>query len=252
MTVRTKRTYSQCQLQLHQQEAPCLPVAVPINPSLSTSPTSPSRSTHPPSNTLLITNLKDVEIFRPDNLQTIKDLINTSAPIHSWAPLKSFSRIIVSFYDDASAIRIRQILDGEEIMGEQTDTSASPTPANSSSSRRHPPPPRLGNENGRRAPNKQVHAEDLAEALAKLHHRSTTDLPASPLSDNGETAKSGRGRSSSTTTIYDPQAHGFSPNLPAIAVEDTTGEDWGVDSLDAEERPILAHTARPPVELMEC
>ncbi|KAB8294884.1 hypothetical protein EYC80_006845 [Monilinia laxa] len=102
------------------------------------------------------------------------------------------------------------------------------------------------------APNKQVHAEDLAEALAKLHHRTTTDLPASPLSDNGETAKSGRGRSSSTTTIYDPQAHGFSPNLPAIAVEDTTGEDWGVDSLDAEERPILAHTARPPVELMEC
>lgn len=104
------------------------------------------------------------------------------------------------------------------------------------------------------APNKQVHAEDLAEALAKLHHRPNTDLPASPLSDNGETgsysSKNGRGRSASTTTIYDPQAHGFSPNLPAIAVEDTTGEEWGVSPLEAE-KPILAHTARPPVELME-
>jgi hypothetical protein len=73
----------------------------------------------PPSNTLLITNLVDLEIFRADNLQTIKDLINTSAPIHSWAPLKSFRRIIVSFFDEDSAIRIRQILDGEAIMGER-------------------------------------------------------------------------------------------------------------------------------------
>lgn len=101
------------------------------------------------------------------------------------------------------------------------------------------------------APNKQVHADDLAEALAKLHHRPSPnmDLPASPMSDNGET-KDGRARSASMTTIYDPQAQGFSPNLPAIAVEDTTGEDWGVSPL--EEKVILAHTARPPVELMEC
>ncbi|QSZ36539.1 hypothetical protein DSL72_006419 [Monilinia vaccinii-corymbosi] len=220
----------------------------------------------PPSNTLLITNLKDAEIFRPDNLQTIKDLINTSAPIHSWAPLKSFSRIIVSFFDDASAIRIRQILDGEEIMGVQVRVYFG-QPTSISPKDKHlnlpdagklffisppPSPPHGWEMKMEDAPNKQVHAEDLAEALAKLHHRPNTDLPASPMSDNGEmTTKSGRGRSLSMTTIYDPQAHGFSPNLPAIAVEDTTGDDWSMSTLDAEQRPITAHTARPPVELME-
>lgn len=98
------------------------------------------------------------------------------------------------------------------------------------------------------APNKQVIAEDLAEALARLHHRPRTDLPASPMSD-GEQCDSERPRSGSTTTIYDPSAHGLSPNLPAIAVEDFTGES-DVSPIEAE-RPILAHTARPPVELME-
>ncbi|EHK98168.1 hypothetical protein M7I_6040 [Glarea lozoyensis 74030] len=76
----------------------------------------------PPSNTLIITNLQDPEIFRADNLQTIKDLVNASAPIHSWAPLKSFRRIIVSFFEEDSAIRIKQILDGEAIMGERVKT----------------------------------------------------------------------------------------------------------------------------------
>ncbi|ESZ96027.1 hypothetical protein SBOR_3600 [Sclerotinia borealis F-4128] len=224
----------------------------------------------PPSNTLLITNLKDTEIFRADNLQTIRSLINTSAPIHSFVPLKSFSRIIVSFFDDDSAIRIRQILDHEEIMGEQVrvyfgqPTSISPkdTHLNLPDAGKlffispPPSPPHGWEMKMEDAPNKQVHAEDLAEALAKLHHRPATDLPASPMSDNGETTssslKNGRGRSSSTTTIYDPQAHGFSPNLPAIAVEDTTGDDWGMSPLETDKKPIFAHTSRPPVELMEC
>jgi len=97
------------------------------------------------------------------------------------------------------------------------------------------------------APNKQVHAEDLAEALAKLHHRPRTDLPASPVSD-GELEVVTRHRSSSTT-IYNPNDHGCSPNLPAISVEDLTGES-DFSPLEAE-KPIYAHTSRPPVELME-
>jgi len=97
------------------------------------------------------------------------------------------------------------------------------------------------------APNKQVHAEDLAEALAKLHHRPRTDLPASPLSD-GEDGF-GRQRSGSSTTIYNPGEHGHSPNLPAIEVEDLTGKN-DVSPIE-QEKPILAHTSRPPVELME-
>lgn len=95
------------------------------------------------------------------------------------------------------------------------------------------------------APNKQVHAEDLAEALAKLHHRPQTDLPASPMSDSADSV--GRGRSGSSTTIYKPEDHGNSPNLPAVTVEDC---DECMSPLVVE-KPILAHTARPPVELME-
>ena len=97
------------------------------------------------------------------------------------------------------------------------------------------------------APNKQVHAEDLAEALAKLHHRPRTDLPASPVSDNGD--GTGRARSGSSTTIYNPSEHGCSPGLPAISVEDLTGENE-ISPIE-QEKPILAHTTRPPVELME-
>lgn len=97
------------------------------------------------------------------------------------------------------------------------------------------------------APNKQVHAEDLAEALAKLHHRPRTDLPASPLSEGEEEA--GRKRSGSRSTIYNPEDHGNSPNLPAIEVEDLTGDN-DISPIE-QDKPILAHTSRPPVELMQ-
>lgn len=95
------------------------------------------------------------------------------------------------------------------------------------------------------APNKQVHAEDLAEALARLHHRSRTDLPASPVESNP-----GPRHRSCSTTIYNPKDHGDSPHLPAIAVEDFTDDSEMANSL-AQEKSIMAHTARPPVELME-
>lgn len=97
------------------------------------------------------------------------------------------------------------------------------------------------------APNKQVVAEDLAEALAKLHHRPRIDLPATPI---GEGAIVGGRQRSSSTTIYNPDEHGHSPNLPAIAVQDTTLDDNDFSPIESE-RPIPAHTARPPLELME-
>jgi len=233
----------------------------PLSLDLSTIP--PLTQPTPPSNTLLITNLQDLEIFRPDNLQTIKDLINKSAPIHSWAPLKSFRRIIVSFFDEASAIRIRQILDGEAVMGErvrvyfgqptsiETKDEHLPLPDAGKLFFISPPPspPHGWEMKLEGAPNKQVHAEDLAEALAKLHHKPRTDLPASPMSD-GEIE--GRGhRSGSSTTIYRPEDHGDSPMLPAIAVEDFTDEPQSISPIECETKPIMAHTARPPVELME-
>jgi hypothetical protein len=228
----------------------------PLSIDLSVIP--PLQLPTPPSNTLLITNLQDPSIFRPDNLQTIRDLINTSAPIHSFAPLKSFRRIIVSFFDEDSAIRIRQILDGEAIMGEQvkvyfgkqTEIQQKDEHLNLPDAGKlffispPPSPPHGWEMKLEDAPNKMVHAEDLAEALAKLHHRPQTDLPASPMSDSE--VGSNRKRSASTT-IYHPRDHGDSPNLPAIAVEDFTGD---FSPLEAEPKAIMAHTARPPVELM--
>jgi hypothetical protein len=212
----------------------------------------------PPSNTLLITNLNDPSIFRADNIQTINDLINASAPIHSWAPLKSFRRIIVSFFDDDAAIRIRQILDGEAIMGERVrvyfghhtqiepkDEHLNLPDAGKLFFISPPPSPPHGWEMKLEdAPNKQVHAEDLAEALAKLRQKPRNDFPTSPVSDGGDSE--GRPRSGSSTMIYDPKEHGNSPGLPAIEV---TGDD-DISPIE-QEKPILAHTSRPPIELIE-
>ncbi len=114
-------------------------------------------------------------------------------------------------------------------------------------------------------PNKDVHAEDLAAALAKLHAR-YDEQPLSPADDSMEESSrkgdggeregkrvpssGGRQRSGSSTVVYHPRDHGDSPNLPAVMVEDTTEEE------DEEVSPIdgmvgITKTARPPVELME-
>lgn len=109
-----------------------------------------------PSNTLIFTNLNNVDIFRPDNLQTIRELINATVPVHSWAPLKSFRRIIVSFFDEDAAIQIRGIWDGEAVLGERCRVYfGAPTPTDLADKDHHlalpdagklffisPPPPR--------------------------------------------------------------------------------------------------------------
>jgi hypothetical protein len=133
-------------------------------------------------------------------------------------------------------------------------------------------------------PNKEVHAEDLAVKLAKLsgkmgpavdetgddasHGEATytreqiqemkavkptiaipeLDSSAEPKS---ATSSTGHTRSRSSTVIYDPEAHGDSPMLPAVKVEDYTMEDGdGEIKLDTEARKIIAHTSRPPLELL--
>lgn len=190
-------------------------------------------------------------------MQTIKDLINSSAPIHSWSPFKSMRRIIVSFFDEDAAIRIRQILDGEYIMGERVRVYfGRATPIEPKDEHlplpdagklffiSPPPSPPAGWEMKMEdAPNKTFLAEDLAQALAQLHHKSS--FPNSPVSDGDDVE--GRQRSPSFTTIYDPNEQGCSPLLPAISVEDLTEAD--ISPIEAP-KPIYAQTARPPVELM--
>ncbi|CRK23193.1 hypothetical protein BN1723_002951, partial [Verticillium longisporum] len=67
--------------------------------SLDLSSLPPLTQPTPPSNTLLLTNLDDLAIFRPDNLQTIRDLIAQTAAIHSWAPLKSIAMLLFQIPD---------------------------------------------------------------------------------------------------------------------------------------------------------
>ncbi|KAF1977887.1 Calcipressin-domain-containing protein [Bimuria novae-zelandiae CBS 107.79] len=228
----------------------------------------------PPSNTLIITNLVEPEIFHPANLVQIRQTINTYAPIHTWAPLKSFRRVVVSFFDVDSAITIRQKVDGEQIMGCRVRVYFGlNTPLNPSDQHlplpksdklffiSPPPSPPMGWEmRNEDAPNQTVHAEDLAEALAKLH-ADQREYP-SPIDDmNPEMSHLiTRRRTGSSTIVYHPDDHGNSPNLPAIAVEDTTVSPASMtpDAMEGIEGPIATQkaqgkfvaTTRPPVELM--
>ncbi|KAL8397575.1 hypothetical protein RB594_004328 [Gaeumannomyces avenae] len=228
-----------------------------------------------PTNTLLFTNLLDLDIFRPDNLQTIRDLVAQTAPVHSWAPLKSFRRIVASFHSAEAAVAVRRAWDGEDVMGARCNVYfGRPTPLDAKDERLAlpdagklffisppPSPPHDWEMRLEGAPNKLVHAEDLADALAKLHHRKPADadlvLAESPLSPAESlaagpspiSARAGATRSRSSTLIYQPQQVGASPDLPAIAVEDMTEDPEEMSPIDFN-RPILAHTSRPPVELM--
>ncbi|CAK7271146.1 hypothetical protein SEPCBS57363_004468 [Sporothrix epigloea] len=257
-----------------------------------------------PTNTLLFTNLVHPDIFRPDNLETIRDLVSQSATVHSWAPLKSFRRIVASFFSAEDAARVRAVWDGESILGAVCQVyygRATPLgdPSAAAEAQRltlpdagklffispPPSPPHDWQMRLEGAPNKQVHAEDLADALAKLRHQAddhefdknnksqddvmmrspVSETETSPASGSaasvGATGSSGRrtGRSrSSTLVIYQPAKHSAHLDLPAIAVEDMTDEctDEELNSatwksnISTVEKPILAHTARPPVELM--
>ncbi|KAI0999998.1 hypothetical protein K3495_g8200 [Podosphaera aphanis] len=214
----------------------------------------------PPTNTLIITNINDPVIFQVANLEHIKDTINKVAPIHSWAPLKSFHRIVVSFFSIDAAVNIRQLLDGEEIMGTRAKIYfGQSTPIQPKDEYLNlpdagklffisppPSPPHGWQVKMEDAPNKQVMANDLAQALAKLHTQSNqTRFPESPVSDCGDFGN--RTRSGSTTMLYRPEEHGCSPHLPAINVEDTTcdGEISPIDCV----RPIFAHTSLPPPKI---
>jgi hypothetical protein len=219
----------------------------------------------PPSNTLIITNLQSLEIFRPDNLQKIRDLMSTTAPIHSWSPLKSFRRIVVSFFDEQAAIAVRQVWDGEAILGnhcriyfgketpvEAQDVHLTLPDAGKLFFISPPPSPPHGWEMKLEdAPNKMVHAEDLADALARLRHQAVAaDAGPSPISPARSNASGQRSRSS--TLLFQPKIElGASPDLPCVTVDDMTDEPMVMSPLSIpESKPIMAHTSRPPVELM--
>lgn len=89
-------------------------------------------------------------------------------------------------------------------------------------------------------PNKEVWADDLAKALEGVRDVKGERERVEP--------KEERRRSGSRSVVYDPQDHGDSPALPAVMVEDTTEVEEPEEMAGGR---IMAHTARPPVELME-
>jgi hypothetical protein len=290
--------------------------------SLDLSNLPPLSQPSPPSNTLLITELHDLLLFQPASLASIRSQITAVAPLNSFSPLPSLRRIVCSFLSKEDAIRVRQLLEGEAFLDRKNVRAriyfGERTPIEGTEEARRkklleaphsqklffisppPSPPHGWTMKNEDPPNKEVHASDLAEALAKLRTEhgepapapapaaaaaagpSTTD-PASPVSVSSDSATNpppqqqqfartsswpvsgGSGqRSRSSTIIYDPSDHGGSPNLPAVMVEDCSADrdDDGVDVDDSDvemsspvespgRKTIMAHTARPPVELME-
>ncbi|KAI9741302.1 MAG: hypothetical protein M1834_003019 [Cirrosporium novae-zelandiae] len=234
----------------------------PLSLDLSTLP--PLIQPSPPSNTLLITNLNNPAIFHPATLTEIRNLISENAELYSFSPLKSFRRIICSFYSTSDAVHIRQLMDGETVFdsrariyfGEPTPIRPTDQYLAAPKSQRlffisPPPSPPVGwvmhNEG---PPNKDVHADDLAAALAKLHARNADPNEMdteSPISAE----VSGRSRSGSSTLLYCPQRDGDSPQLPAVMVEDVSDSPVDIGFSIDPEQITMAHTARPPVELMD-
>ena len=207
-------------------------------------------------------NLNDPAIFVTSTLNNLRDLITKHSPdgIHTFSPLRSLRRIIIVFYSTETALEVRRLLDGETLFdnrirvyfGEATPIEP-PQDQHLQAPRLEkqffispPPSPPVGWEMRHEdPPNKEVHPDDLTSALERLSHRKIDVETASP------TYADNRQRSGSVTIVYHPKDHGMSPDLPAIAVEDTTGRSGTISPIEEEPKKILAHTARPPVELMD-
>lgn len=194
----------------------------------------------------------------------------------------------MSFYSEQDCIKVRKEIDGSAFTPSAICKCyfGEPTPIDNETKYLErpdagklffispPPSPPVGWESrAEDPPNKEVHADDLATKLSKLAGK--MENPESPMEgqvqvtaddlaklktsqhrralsnvseDLSPAAGTPRMRSRSSTLIYDPKAHGDSPNLPAVTLE--TEDDSEVE-LDSQAKQPMAHTSRPPVELME-
>ncbi|KAF8328828.1 Calcipressin-domain-containing protein [Cantharellus anzutake] len=66
---------------------------------------------HEPTNTLIITSLPQ-PFFHPSVLDPLRDYFETYGPLHSWAPIKGFGRVIAVFHNTDDAERLRHDCDG--------------------------------------------------------------------------------------------------------------------------------------------
>jgi hypothetical protein len=173
---------------------------------------------------------------------------------------------VVSFFTIDAAISAREFLFASPLLRAHPDIRiyfGEPTPLEQVDQHLHAPridkmffispppsPPHGWVVRDEEPPNRQVHAHDLETALAALGKRKAEveDERRERFGGDGP----GRPRSGSRSVVYDPQDHGLSPDLPAVMVEDMT-ESPGEEANEIESPlplRIMAHTSRPPVELM--
>ena len=262
--------------------------------------------------------MESLAIFHPAALATIRQHISSLVPdeLHSFSPLKSFRRIVCSFYSIEAAVKVKQELDGTTFLGANSRIGVQgdeegqhkieaadhdirariyfgePTPVDNAKQYLDkpdagklffispPPSPPVGWVSTREgAPNTETHATDLQSALEQLGSKirngslddttdgrptdlevqvnnAATNNDAEPMSAVSAVSRSGtRTRSGSQAMIYDPSEHATNKakSLPAVMLEDTScteEEEEGGPKLD-DGTKIIAHTSRPPVELME-
>ena len=223
-----------------------------------------------------------MEVFSPPNIARLRDVINRTAPLASWSPLKSFRRIVCSFATVDDAVAVREALDGEALLGSPRLRVyfGEHTPLHPDGDRHlhapeskklffispPPSPPHGWESKPEDPPNAVVVAEDLAHALARLTWEPRPDDPAPAPASNPAAAdpaaptttadlatmNNGRSRSGSVL-LFEPEDHS-KEDMPAISVDDYTDEsdDERASCNPASPQPVPAsvHTSRPPVELI--
>ncbi|KAJ6160789.1 hypothetical protein N7470_004185 [Penicillium chermesinum] len=228
----------------------------------------------PPSNTLLITELHDLILFQPSSLEAIRNQITVLARLNSFSPLPSMRRIICSFHSEDDAITVRKMLENTRLLNRDVRPRiyfGEPTPIIQQGEHKQlleapqldklffisppPSPPHGWTVRNEEPPNKEVHATDLAHALANLKTdpEPTSVDPATPVSISSDKRTGSwpmagsQQRSRSSTIIFHPEDHGNSPNLPAVTVEDMTlvVDDEDVD-MDADMSPIEMSVKKMP------
>ncbi|PYH44857.1 putative calcineurin binding protein [Aspergillus saccharolyticus JOP 1030-1] len=266
-----------------------------------------------PTNTLIITDLNDLHLFDPPSLAALRNTLNILAPLNSFSPLPSLRRLLCSFHTDTDALYIRKLL------SDHTSTALNPLKAHTatySTKALHPkiyfgePTPIQTGINARPKllsapqvdklffispppspphgwvmrqedpPNKEVHASDLAQALAKLNTEmqhaaapfpntntyngngngignEAPETPISTISDKQQrtgswpastTTTTAARRSRSSTLIYHPEDHGGSPGLPAVMVEDMSEELTGGLLVEDDDGDVEMTCSQSPVD----
>lgn len=98
-------------LVLSQHRPTIQPTRLPSHARSQSTDTTPQ-----PTNTLILTSLP-IEFFHPTILDPLKAHFESYGDLHTWAPLKSFGRVIVVFWSVDDAERLRKECDGLYVGG---------------------------------------------------------------------------------------------------------------------------------------